>query len=664
MKKFIVFLMLLSLLTVTYAQNSSINFEQSFGGTVNGEYWNNAFYGSTSQLSVAFGDLDGDGDFDLIQGSRYRLEWIENIGTNTNFELEDLNWGNIVYSDNEFWSPNLIDIDNDNDLDLFCGKLGGDLSFWENTGNINEPVFGEEVLNYSNIMVNNYASISFCDLDNDLDYDLFIGDNDGVVHYYNNIGTSQIPVFEEQSDLLVETIPNNSVNPEFVDIDNDGDMDLFVGTKLGQIYYYENIGTANNHDFELITENYADINIGWSNLMVTFSDIDNDNDKDMFITNIKGYFYFYENIGDNTEPIWNLATSCFNKILNFGRGSGPASGDIDNDGDNDIVFGDYTILENVGDPSNPEWLFYDQLPNNPDYLFNMPTLVDIDGDNDLDLFYGVNSGYIKYYENIGTPTNPNWTLVTSSYEDIDYGSNTHVSVSFADIDGDSDHDMFVQHRNWDNPNLPNGDLISFYENIGNVNQPIWNLIDENYLDVGNNGISFGRCSFGDIDFDGDFDCLCGDSNPGTFYLFSNTGNSNNPEWEFDGELNDGIGVEGGSSYATPILVDLNNDSYPEIVSGHTSGGMNLWWNETVTSISEGELSSKIKIYPNPVYNNLNIEYPSNNIEEISIHNILGKQIFHSNDIEREIELDFLEKGIYILKIKTVNGMISKKIIKE
>ena len=662
MRNLIIFLMLLSFFSRTYGQ---INFEQSFGGTINGEYWNNAFYGSATQLSVAFGDLDGDGDFDLVQGSRYRLEWIKNVGTNTNPKLEDLNWGNIIANSNKFWSPYLVDIDDDNDLDLFCGKLQGDISFWENSGSQNNPNFSDEILNYSNIQVNWYASVSFCDIDNDNDFDLFIGDGDGVMHYYKNIGTSQIPDFEEQSDSLINTIQDNSINPEFVDIDFDGDFDLFIGTEWGNIYYYENIGTANNPVFDLVTENYANINIGWSDLKVTFEDIDSDNDNDMFITDLKGYFYLYENIGNNNLPIWNLSTSCFNEILNFGRCSGPASGDIDNDGDNDIVFGDYTILENVGTPNNPEWSFDDLLPNNPDYLFDMTTLIDIDGDNDLDLFYGDNSGYIKYYENIGTPINPNWSLETSSYENIQYGSNTHVSVSFADIDNDQDFDMFVQHCNWDNPNYPSGsDLISFYENTGNTNQPQWSLIDENYLDLGSHEIGFGRCSFGDIDHDGDIDCLCGDSHPGTFYLYSNVGNSNNPEWFYEGELNNGIGVEEGTSYATPILVDLNNDLYPEIISGLSGGGINFWWNETGTSISEVDLSSIIKIYPNPVYDNLTIEYPSNNIEEISIYNILGKQFFHSNNIETKIELDFLEKGIYILKIKTGNGMISKKIIKE
>jgi hypothetical protein len=581
MKKLIIILILTVFSYYANSQDISLNFQQHKGGVVNGEYWPNAFYGSTTELSIDFGDLDNDGDLDLMQGSRYRLEWMRNIGSPMVPEFGELNWGNLIFESNRMLSPCLVDIDNDDDLDLFCGAYGN-ISFYENIGNPNNPVFSAELENYSDIQISGNADLSFCDLDNDNDLDLFIGGNEGIIHYYKNTGSDIIPNFEEQSIELIDTIQNNSISVEFVDINFDGDYDLFIGTRSGRVYYYENVGTDNNPIFTLITNNYNNIYCEYSKLKIRFYDIDNDDDKDMFISDLKGYFYYYENIGDKYEPIWNLGTSCFNKTLNFGRGSAPAGGDIDNDGDNDLVFGNATILENVGTADTPSWFFNDQLTNNPDYLFDTPTLVDIDGDNDLDLFYGKDRGYIEFYKNYGNSTNPDWVLINSNYENINYGSSSHVSVTFTDIDGDEDYDMFVQHV------TSSGDNMSYYNNIGNINEPIWSLQEENYLNLGHQGIGFGRCSFGDIDHDNDFDCLCGDSG-GTFYLYLNTGNSNNPEWFYEGEISNGIGAENGTFYSSPILIDLNNDSYPEIISGHDGGGLN-YWNNTSNVIVNFEYS--------------------------------------------------------------------------
>ena len=530
-------------------QGDTLSFNPVFDATVNGAYWRNSFHGSSNQLSIAFGDLDADGDFDLIQGSRYRLESLMNIGNNTNPEWEDLSWGNIVRNQNRFWTPELVDIDNDSDLDLFCGTLNGELSFWENIGNSLTPVWNTPNDDYLGISIGSFTRPVFCDIDNDSDYDLFIGNYTGEVHFFQNVGTASEPNFQDNG-IYINTGVSGSVSPEFIDIDGDNDYDLFIGLKGGNIYYYENTGTQESAILTLMTTSYAGISLGWSYLQPRFIDIDNDNDNDLFLTDLNGFFYFYENIGDINSPVWSEITTHFNKILNFGRPSAPAVGDIDNDNDLDIIIGTHqiSILRNVGTSFTPKWEWSGELAVSLNSFWTVPELVDIDADGDLDLFIGTVYGDLYYYENIGTPENPNWNMITTNYHNIDYGSNSHVSAEFADIDNDNDLDMFIQHFGCS----PCLDSIDYYLNIGTNTVPVWQLMDNDYLSIGAYDISFGTNDFADIDMDGDFDCLVGTSHPGNFHLFLNIGSSQTADWEYYGLIAGGIGVEGRTSYSAPI----------------------------------------------------------------------------------------------------------------
>ncbi len=57
------------------------------------------------------------------------------------------------------------------------------------------------------------------------------------------------------------------------DIDADGDIDMFIGETQGNIHFYRNVGTAQQAEWQLVTEEYNGINVG-SNSVPTFVDID------------------------------------------------------------------------------------------------------------------------------------------------------------------------------------------------------------------------------------------------------------------------------------------------------------------------------------------------------------------------------------------------------
>jgi hypothetical protein len=86
--------------------------------------------------------------------------------------------------------------------------------------------------------------------------------------------------------------------------------------------------------------------------------------------------------------------------------------------------------------------------------------------------------------------------------------------------------------------------------------------------------------------------------------------------------------------------------------------------ENETGISEVS-SHNLKIYPNPVQNTLYIQ-SSSTIEQINIYDISGRmlqtsEVFKTSEV---LDISYLASGIYLVKVKTEEGEIVGKIIKE
>lgn len=195
--------------------------------------------GGHYNLAPAIADLDADGDLDMLVGTWNKGSlYFRNDGTPSapDFVLDESKTVTLTRGSNS--TPVLVDIDADGDLDLFIGESSGDLNFYRNNGNPNEPQFDLVSDKFEDIDVGRRSVPRFADLDGDGDQDLIVGrEADGVVLYINQ-GTAQAPLFVE-SGTLPAPFPILAV-PAFVDIDNDGDLDVFSGGLGGGLLFFRN----------------------------------------------------------------------------------------------------------------------------------------------------------------------------------------------------------------------------------------------------------------------------------------------------------------------------------------------------------------------------------------------------------------------------------------
>ena len=244
--------------------------------------------------------------------------------------------------------------------------------------------------------------------------------------------------------------------PVFVDIDGDGDLDIFVGMNAGAIRYFENVGSSTLPQYVERTgaaNPLNGVNVG-GKAAPAFADIDGDGNFDVVIGAADGTLRFYSNIGTPAAPVFLQQTGASNPFngVDVGTRSTPMFVDLDGDGDYDALIGAYdgtiSYFENTGTTTSPVYTQRTGAANpftGVDVGFaSTPAVADIDADGDFDIFIGNKNGSIAYYENTGTSSSPvftNRTGVTNPLNGLGTGGDS--APTFADIDGDDDFDALI-----------------------------------------------------------------------------------------------------------------------------------------------------------------------------------------------------------------------------
>lgn len=239
-------------------------------------------------------------------------------------------------------TPSFVDIDNDGDLDAFTGEVFGDTFFYRNTGTINNPVFAAAVKNPFGLKNSGaYVSPELVDIDNDGDLDAFIGNFDGNLRFYRNTGTATNPVFAAATtNPFGLSDAGAQASPAFVDIDNDGDLDVFIGNLDGNILFHRNTGSISNPAFAAAQTNPFGLSDVGYQANPTFFDGDNDGDLDAFIGNLDGNTLYFQNTGTANSPVFDLPLINPFGLTDVDSNASPSFADIDADGDLDALIGE------------------------------------------------------------------------------------------------------------------------------------------------------------------------------------------------------------------------------------------------------------------------------------------------------------------------------------
>ena len=424
----------------------------------------------------AFADIDGDGRLDFFSGNVIgTVNYYRNISSpgSLTFRFVTDQWQNILIISGGpcggYFRPadptlhgvsayHFTDIDADGDMDLLWGDaFASGLYFFRNQGTAQNPVMALEDTNCfpSNDPVvsvgGNQAALVDIDGDGDLDLFVAVGVASGAyVHrrsflFYENTGSPFIPNFVKRTDEFISTLDVGiQASPAFVDIDGDGNVDLFVGNVNGELWFYRNTGSPTSPAFTLIDTSTAGVSGGFA-FVPALVDIDNDSDRDLFVGRFDGTMRFYRNDGTPQVPQFTQVPSPVDTI-NVVYNNAPTFIDIDGDGDQDMFIGrnngTVRFYRNTGDVSNftpiLENITYEGIIAGQNAK---PRFVDIDGDGDHDLFIGTSEGTTEFYENTGTPQAASFVRRTNHYAGTD--PMQEAVPAFVDIDGDGDQDLFV-----------------------------------------------------------------------------------------------------------------------------------------------------------------------------------------------------------------------------
>ncbi len=579
----------------------------------------------------AIEDVDSDGDLDLLFLSIIgnRIEYHKNLSIekygscdSLDFQLRNRCWGYIK----EFPNQNKVTF---NDT---CSN------------NINNP----EKLNGGDKHLGG-SSLFMLDIDSNGTKDLVLGGNsysnllllinsDASPDYTASSISTQKGNFPETYSNTIAVDLEHFPSGYYIDVNNDGVKDLISATNgmsLSEntlnVWCYLNGRHTDRPEFNFLTNSFLQeemIDVG-SGSHPVFFDYNLDGKKDLLIGNYGEFnsavteqyvssLWLYENIGTLTVPRFELVDSNFVNVSSLNL----------------------------------------DLPLNRKTFGLAPTFGDVDGDGDEDMILGDYLGYLHYFENIAGAGNvANFVLSQAQYLNIDVGNNA--APQLVDLNRDGLLDMVVGREDG---------YFSYFENTGSTSLPVFNLITNTLGEANTKRYTDFRGNSVPMIYDdaGSYKMLAGAEN-GFIYKFGDIEGNLTGTFSVDSSFQNIF--EGTSSSVG--MADINNDNMLDVVIGNISGGVSVFMGDTAIFVQVKEKESvltEIRIYPNPTESVLNIDLGDNKLSGASIRliDVLGKPVFKQTVLNNKLAIDISNypSGIYFLVYLNPDGKFVSKVVKK
>lgn len=395
-------------------------------------------YEQFSENNYAWGDIDGDGDLDLIAGGGRSIV-SSGLAEVTVYRNDVSTFVQIqAFSDMMRGSVVLGDLDNDGDLDLVLSgdSAGPKLKVYRNDGGPAPFVLVQEPLGAGSGLLE--SSLALGDYDGDGRLDLAaLGDDSGVDRFllFRNTGSTSPFVLVQQLLGAGQGLTEGSV--AFADFDQDGDLDL-AAVGGGRFVVFKNSGGLSPFS---LTQEPMGTGLGVAAGDMEIADVDADGDEDIIVAGLQtGGANYLLRVYVNAGGTFSLGAN-LDAAYGFAYGA-LGLGDFDNDGDIDLAaYGQsfpterrLSILANNGAGA------FAFAQRHPKIELSRPseiTFSDFDRDGDLDLVIGdtdglhVNKSLEADFGNVNSTASPPIGLAAS----LPTGGTVQLTFSGGDYDG-------------------------------------------------------------------------------------------------------------------------------------------------------------------------------------------------------------------------------------